>query len=60
MTNEMKLTKREYKVWFSDGNYDPEYVLVYAQSQNDALILAQPERINDGLNYTLHKIEEAA
>ena len=40
MTNEMKLTKREYKVWFSDGNYDPEYVLVYAQSQNDALILA--------------------
>ena len=29
-----------YKVWFSDGNYDPEYVLVYAQSQNDALILA--------------------
>jgi len=49
-----------YKVWFSDGNYDPEYVLVYAQSQNDALILAQAERINDGLNYTLHKIEEAA
>ena len=49
-----------YKVWFSDGNYEPEYVLVNAQNQNDALILAQAERINDGLNYTLHKIEEAA
>ena len=49
-----------YKVWFYNTNYEPQFVVVEASNQNDALILAQAERINDGLNYTLHKIEEAA
>ena len=52
----MKLTK--YRVWFSNCNYTPEPVYVSAGCQGSALILAQAERINDGLDYTLHKIEE--
>lgn len=46
-----------FKVWFSNCNYEPQYVLIEALNQNDALILAQAERIRDGLDYTLHKIE---
>lgn len=53
------MEKTKYKVWFSNCNYEPEYVLVEAFNQNDALILAQAERIQDGLDYTLHKIEVA-
>ena len=49
--------KTLFKVWFSNCNYEPQYVLVEALNQNDALILAQAERIHDGLDYTLHKIE---
>lgn len=52
----MKETK--YYVWFSNENYDPQYVEVYALNQNDALILAQAERIKDGLDRTLLKIEQ--
>jgi hypothetical protein len=47
-----------FKVWFSNCNYEPQYVIVSALNQNDALILAQAKRIQDGLDYTLHKIEE--
>lgn len=53
----MKLTT--FKVWFSTCNYEPQCVLVAALNQNDALILAQAERILEGLDYTLHKIEQA-
>lgn len=52
----MKLTK--YIVWFSNENYEPQSVTVKALNQNDALILAQAERIKNGLDYTLFKIEE--
>ena len=53
------MKKTMFKVWFSNCNYAPQYVLVEALNQNDALILAQAERIRDGLDYTLHKIEIA-
>ena len=49
---------KQFNVWFANENYEPEYVRVNATSQGDALILAQAERIQDGLDYTLHKIEE--
>ena len=52
----MKETK--YRVWFSNCNYTPEPVYVSAGCQNNALILAQAERIKAGLDYTLHRIEE--
>lgn len=48
-----------FKVWFANCNYEPECILIEALNQNNALILAQAERIKDGLDYTLHKIEEA-
>lgn len=51
----MKLTK--YWVWFSNTNYAPEPVVVSATHQGNALILAQAERIKEGLDHTLHKIE---
>lgn len=51
----MKQTR--YVIWFSNENYEPQSVEVSAFNQNDALILAQAERISAGLDYTLHKIE---
>ena len=48
-----------YIVWFSNENYAPESVMVNALNQNDALILAQAERIKKGLDYTLYEIKEA-
>ena len=48
---------QEYKVWFSSCNYMPEFVHVKAMNQNDALILAQAERIKEEKDYTLHKID---
>ena len=53
------MKKTLFKVWFANSNYEPQYVLISALNQNDALILAQAERIQDGLDYTLHRIEEA-
>lgn len=47
-----------FRVWFSNGNYLPEFVNVSAFGQGDALILAQAERIKAGCDYTLLKIEE--
>jgi len=52
----MKQTK--YKVWFSNCNYSPELVTVSALNQNDALILAKAERVKEGLDHTLYKIQE--
>ncbi len=46
-----------YNVWFSNEIYIPEYVQVKALNQNDALILAQAERVKEGLDYTLDRIE---
>ncbi len=46
-----------YKVWFSNCNYKPEFVVVSAVNQNDALILAQAERVKEEKDYTLNKIE---
>lgn len=52
----MKTTK--YKVYFSNENYKPQKVIVFAFNQAEALILAQAERIKEGLDYTLYRIEE--
>ena len=46
-----------YIVWFSNCNYEPEGVTVKAINQNEALILAQAERVKDELDYTLNKID---
>ena len=48
----------EFKVWFSNCNYEPQSVHVKAFNQNDALILAQAERVRNGKDYTLHCIEK--
>jgi len=53
------MKKTKYLVWFANCNYEPESVRVTAFNQNDALILAQARRIRDGLDKTLHHIEEA-
>ena len=53
----MKMT--QYRVWFANENYSPQYVEVNAGSQGTALILAQAERIKGGLDYTLYKIEDS-
>lgn len=47
-----------YIVWFSNVNYSPQGVTVRAFNQNEALILAQAERIVEGLDYTMHEIRE--
>ena len=47
-----------YIIWFANGNYKPQSVVKTAFNQHEALILAQAERIKNGLDYTLHKIEE--
>ena len=47
----------KYLVWFSNCNYEPECVTVKAFNANDALILAQAERIKSGEDYTLDSIE---
>ena len=52
----MKLTR--YEVWFSNENYEPQREIVAALNQNDALILAQAERVKRGLDYTLDSIKE--
>ncbi len=46
-----------YIVWFSNCNYEPQGVTIKALNQNADLILAQAERIKEGLDYTLNKIE---
>jgi len=46
-----------YQVWFSNCNYKPEFVVVSAANQSDALILAQAERVKEEKDYTLNKIE---
>ena len=46
-----------YVVWFSNCNYEPQGVTVKALNQNNALILAQAERIKEGLDYTLDNIQ---
>lgn len=51
------MKKTKFRVWFSNCNYEPEYVTVQALNQNDALILAQACRVRKGLDYTLNKIE---
>ena len=51
------MKNNKYIVWFSNCNYKKQGVTVFALSQNDALILAQAERIKEGLDYTLNSIE---
>lgn len=53
----MKQTK--YIVWFSNGNYPEQPVEVFAFNQQEALILAQAERIKEGEDYTLSSITAA-
>jgi len=52
------MKEHEYKVWFANCNYGPEHVAVRALNANEALILAQGERIRQGKDYTLHSIYE--
>ncbi len=37
-----------FRVWFSNGNYLPEFIDIAALGQPEALILAQAERIKGG------------
>lgn len=46
-----------YRVWFKNENYKKQFVEVYAFNSNEALILAQAERIKEGLDYTFHRID---
>lgn len=55
--NEMKHTL--FIVWFANENYEPQGVSVVAFNQDQAIILAQAERIKAGCDYTLHKVESA-
>ena len=50
------MKQNKYIVWFANENYAPQSVAVTAFNQHEALILAQAERIKEGLDYTLHKI----
>jgi hypothetical protein len=50
--------KNNYKVWFSNGNYDDECVEVLAINQNNAYFIAKAQRIEDGLDSTLDHIED--
>jgi len=52
------MKKYEFRVWFSNCNYLPQSIYVKALNQNDALILAQAERVKAGEDYTLHRIEK--
>ena len=54
----MKYTK--HYVWFSNGDYEPQCVEVYALNRSDAVILAKAERIMAGLDRTLLDIKSAA
>ncbi len=51
------MKESKFKVWFSNCNYKDEFEIVFALNQNDALILAQAERIKQGFDYTLDRIE---
>jgi hypothetical protein len=50
--------KNNYRVWFSNGNYDDECVEVLAINQNNAYFIAKAQRIEDGLDSTLDHIED--
>lgn len=52
------MKQSKYIVWFSNGNY-PEPIEVFAFNQQEALILAQAERIKTGGDYTLSSITAA-
>ena len=49
---------KEFRIWFSDGTYEPQMVLVWAISEEQAIILAQAERIKAACDYTLHSCIE--
>lgn len=51
------MRKYKFTVWFSNGNYDLQPVTVMAFNQQEAIILAQADRIKNGLDYTLHHID---
>jgi len=50
----MKTTK--FTIWFSNGDYDAQMVIVHALSEEQARILAQAERIKAGCDYTICNI----
>lgn len=51
----MKNTK--FEVWFANTNYSPQLVIVHALCADDAIILAKAERIKEGLDHLVHKVE---
>lgn len=52
------MKNNEYEVWFTNGNYEPQMVNVFASCMSDAVILAQAQRIMAGLDKTLYGINE--
>lgn len=48
----------KFNVWFSNGSYEPELVIVFATGRHQAKILAQAERIRDGIDYTVHRVAQ--
>jgi len=48
----------KFKVWFSNGSYEPQPVEVLAMGRYQAKILAQAERIKAGLDFTVNKVEQ--
>lgn len=52
------MKQKYFRVWFTNGNYMPELVDIRAFGPDEALILAQAQRIKAGHDYTLLKIEE--
>ena len=51
------MKQNTYKVWFTNGTYEPQYELVGGFNDRQAEIVAQAVRIRAGLDYTTHKVE---
>lgn len=49
---------KTYHVLFSNGDYQPELVIVDASCMDDAIILAQAKRIKQGLDRTIKSVKE--
>ena len=50
------MKKEVYSVYFTNGRYPAQEVVVKAVNKESAAILAQAERIKAGLDYTMHYI----
>jgi hypothetical protein len=48
---------QEYRIWFSDGSYDKQRVVLFALNHEEAIISAQARRIKRCLDYTVFSVE---